>query len=843
MTHSAVRAMLKRFDAQPLKRHPPETPQAVEATAAGLLERHEGMSGTRRSAAVAALTSLAKGANDSTFSSSRTDRKRKSRSAHNDQQEEAEQKEESASKVPRASLDPVPREPDAMQIDDGEAPALEEKQAAMEEKEQEGQEEEQQQQVADAVATSQANLPTSPRLSAPSRAQHQVYADRIHEELQARELQLHTVPGDGNCLLASVLLGCQAIGIDVCKERGLKRAHASCLRPFLAAWIRQHKQLLFDLSGGDESWRGEAVALGRNGSFHVAKERLTLDGCLELFADQTLRAYDIPWRSMQPGAAPTNLCDYFPQLLAVALELRIVLIKTHGPAETVGMRDKSGELVADASRQVVLVQSIRQNHWNAALPLHPVTAVAAAAVLSSPPRSSSSLSAACAATPATPATPSSVATSADLEWRNGASARRRIFADPPAADAAQAQGAFEHAAQQPYEEAEAATKAVVRAMCRIQELVTLLQRTHQNHKARVRDCALPDADGDVLREMLALQAAVPFPCDGGPPCFYASSSMVEEWTSDIEDLEAALGTPFHPTSPEPVDDVAAKQVCQRLSEWLLQMQDAESEPSFMAMLLLMKKLLCVDQLRPPINDDEQPPHQVFELHALFCRLLVEPRVWSFALRLPCSSFDGSKAKAIHRAADNYVAASRAAAPDLIEQVRLLVEQCKMLAQYRLLHKAKALDSVQLEYPEEPLTVLQELHQQYPDAGPSITRSVLHQWDEELEKWQAKVNNTERKARKLERRVQRGDSRADPAAAQQARAKANMLAASAEPRGFAQCMNKSRMFFHSDKRGRDQATDASTQTSQFSQVKDAWDRLSACRLLFRQLRGFRAAVAE
>jgi hypothetical protein len=122
-----------------------------------------------------------------------------------------------------------------MQIDDGDAPVPEEQQVAMEE-------EKEKQQIVDAAATSQANLPTSPRPSAPSRAQHQLYADRIHEELQARALQLHTVPGDGDCLLTSVLLGCRAIGIDLCKERGLKKPHASCLRPFLAAWIRQHKQ-------------------------------------------------------------------------------------------------------------------------------------------------------------------------------------------------------------------------------------------------------------------------------------------------------------------------------------------------------------------------------------------------------------------------------------------------------------------------------------------------------------------------------------------------------------------------------------------------------------------------
>jgi hypothetical protein len=274
-----------------------------------------------------------------------------------------------------------------------------------------------------------------------------------------------------------------------------------------------------------------------------------LDGCLDFFADPTLRAYDIPWSSMRPGAAATNLCDYFPQLLAVALDLRIVLIKAHGPPETVGVRDKTGELIADASRQIVLVQSIRQNHWDAALPLCPVSA----APPCSPPRSPSSRSASSAATPASP---SSVATSADLELHSTAGARRRIFADPPATEEVQAQVTLEHAAQQSNEETETATKAMVHAMCRIQELVALLQRTHQNHKARVCDCALPDADGAMLREILALQEAVPFPPSDEPPSFHVSPSMVEEWTRDIEELETALGTPFHPTSPESVDDMA-----------------------------------------------------------------------------------------------------------------------------------------------------------------------------------------------------------------------------------------------------------------------------------------------
>ena len=58
----------------------------------------------------------------------------------------------------------------------------------------------------------------------------------------------------------------EAIGIDLCKERGLEQAHASCLRIYMAKWIREHKQELFKLSGGDDSWRGDAMPQPRGKS-------------------------------------------------------------------------------------------------------------------------------------------------------------------------------------------------------------------------------------------------------------------------------------------------------------------------------------------------------------------------------------------------------------------------------------------------------------------------------------------------------------------------------------------------------------------------------------------------
>jgi len=119
--------------------------------------------------------------------------------------------------------------------------------------------------------------------------QRRAYAVHVEQQLQDRRLALRIVPGNGDCILASVLLGCEAIGIDVCAEQAklASPAHASHLRVFLADWIREHRQVLFDISGGDDSWRGDAVAIRklRRGGIRcrpAAATRLTLDGCLDL---------------------------------------------------------------------------------------------------------------------------------------------------------------------------------------------------------------------------------------------------------------------------------------------------------------------------------------------------------------------------------------------------------------------------------------------------------------------------------------------------------------------------------------------------------------------------------
>jgi hypothetical protein len=215
---------------------------------------------------------------------------------------------------------------------------------------------------------------------------------------------------------------------------------------------------------------------------------MTLEDCLDLLADPSRRAYDIPWRSVQPGAAQTNLGDYLPQLIAAALEIRIVLFKAAaGPCETVGARDSFGRLLAAATREVMIVQDVRQNHWDAALPLvapappplPPSAAAAAAAVLPSalPP-----------ITTAEEKQEEKVKEKEEEEEAAPAHRGRRVFAD-------QQQGAKEPPAyaasqsllrQQLEEDARVAAKEVAKKTRRIDELVASLQVTHEDHMQRTR---------------------------------------------------------------------------------------------------------------------------------------------------------------------------------------------------------------------------------------------------------------------------------------------------------------------------------------------------------------------
>jgi DnaJ-class molecular chaperone len=55
------------------------------------------------------------------------------------------------------------------------------------------------------------------------------------------------------------------------------------------------------------------------------------------------------------------------------------------------------------------------------------------------------------------------------------------------------------------------------------------------------------------------------------------------------------------------------------------------------------------------------------------------------------------------------------------------------------------------------------------------------------------------------------------------------------------MNKSKLFFHPDKRKHNQQTSKEEQAAQFAQAKEAWACLSACRSRFQELRTFRDRV--
>ena len=587
--------------------------------------------------------------------------------------------------------------------------------------------EEEKQQLTRAIAASladQRNRPGSPAAIPSSSKQRQVAHDnRVRAELQVVNRVLRPVHGNGDCLFAAVLLGCDSIGIRVHEERRgllLTRAHASCLRAFVADWIRTHKEKLFEISGGDESWRGDypvrrtrrrsSNSSGNSNSQQQSESRMTLDDCLDLLADTSRRAYDIPWSSVQPGAAQTNLGDYLPQLIATALEIRITLLKASGPCETVGVRDSAGSsLRADTiTREVMIVQNLRQDHWDAALPLAVAAdaAVATAAVL--PP-------------------PITAEEEEDEEEEEAApNYRRRVFADQSQQqqpqqstmmlqDLVQAQqhqlqvAKDQHATSllQLEEEARLAAKEVAKKTRRIDELVATLQVTHSNHMQRVQS-AVNEADvtSELLQQISTLQTSLPS-SDGNDderPFFHVPQALVDQWALDIEELEVALGSPFRPSNyspPEPLDDTAAQQVCARMTECLRWLESNDELP-FAHKVLMAKKLLCVDQLRPPVEEEGNSPsssssssYQLLELRALLLRLFATDVMWSFALRLPVSFFEKSKSKMQRQSAGFYVKAAQAAAPDVLHQSRLLVEQCKVLDHGGLLRKAKQLNSVAL----------------------------------------------------------------------------------------------------------------------------------------------------
>ena len=53
------------------------------------------------------------------------------------------------------------------------------------------------------------------------------------------------------------------------------------------------------------------------------------------------------------------------------------------------------------------------------------------------------------------------------------------------------------------------------------------------------------------------------------------------------------------------------------------------------------------------------------------------------------------------------------------------------------------------------------------------------------------------------------------------------------------MQKSRMFFHTDKRLHDKSASDEEKAAQFASANEAWDQLNACRSHFQELRQFQA----
>ena len=232
--------------------------------------------------------------------------------------------------------------------------------------------------------------------------------------------------------------------------------------------------------------------------------------------------------------------------------------------------------------------------------------------------------------------------------------------------------------------------------------------------------------------------------------------------------------------------------------------------------------------------EKHPPYQLHELRALLLRLATTNAVWN-SITLPLSYLVRDRSKLQRRPAIFYVNAAAAVAPDDVQQqARLTVEQCRVLDSGGQLLSVQRLDSLELNYPDAPIGVLWELHKQCPNAGPQLEYSTLEQFDQEASAWQRETEELERHAVRLE------EEQEQSAAARQARAAVTHRQATVPPpRGFLQCMQKSRLFFHTDKRQRDTTASDEDKSAQFARVNGAWDELNACRLLFQELRGFRA----
>jgi hypothetical protein len=457
----------------------------------------------------------------------------------------------------------------------------------------------------------------------------------------------------------------------------------------------------------------------------------------------------------------------------------------------------------------------------------------------------------------------------DEQPERSLSQRHRTYADPSSSQQQQQQQPSPpqpRSVEQQLAEARAAllqqqteleerARALVNATCRIESLVHWMELTCVDHVARVSDPddlgATRDDTADALQEIAELQAQrwLPQPSDG--PHFYAvTEGMVAEWVADLEVLEVALRGPYAPC-PRIVAPRQAQAVVDQLRAMWAQLE--EPPPGglpFVQVLLMSKKLYCIDQLRPCDEEVEGRPAiswQVLELGALFMQVAAHDTMWFYMLRWPFRFLEKGAGELTNRAASNYARAAVAAAPDVAQQARLLFEYCQSLQRIGQLHRAQHLGADEiaqgLQYPEEPMRVLNELHAKYaPAAGPLLTNFMLELLEERSgwseDDWTDELASVGAHAAELERQLQRDKAAGTSSTmttieeqqqqAEQARCDADTLAAC--PHSFSAAMKKSLRFLHPDKR-RDNA-DAHAECAR---ANAAWNQLDACRIHFHQLR--------
>jgi len=734
------------------------------------------------------------------------------------------------------------------------------------------------------------------------------YSAHVASALSAADYQLRKIHADGDCLFAATILGCEALDtVDLSKEQGQPLTHASHLRVFMAEWIRAHKNLLFQLSGGDDTWRGEmfqprAPRTAKRRGRALPVRRRTLDDCLDLLADTTERKYDIAWQSTEPDSPAFNLGDCMPLLVAHALRIRIVLVKAVGTPEIACERDPFDQLTVDGAREIVVVQSVRLDHWDAALPRSPAVADRLPPSVAMGLEGAGALAGDSCTTPRRkptdsdqvhPSTPSSTSGFADgsLTPNSGSSrdghgsVRRRIFAMPSAehvqqlekqladARAALAQANIDHAsnvqnqlaqqATQLQEQAHAHARSVAHIASQIYGLVHRIETIGAVHQQRIRngETQADDPVLDLLQQISAQQDALDelvgaMGDDHWLQQMRISQPMLAEWREQIAELEEALAAPFLPgaTPSDRVTAAQAERVCELLTQWLKQLQ-AEREPTYIQLLLLVKKLQCVDELLPshrrytdPVTARKvTPPSAVCEVDALLSRAMLCPRLLGFVLRFPFRAFK-SRADSLRQRCSERYAAAVTRADSLVEQVRLLLAKCEMLAENNALaeiNNIAALSWLSDSFPSSAFDTLQRLHavvDQTLSAGPALTLEKLLL----VEMRDAAV----READRLELQL----SAEPPAASQDAAARRRAVSAARtvanehierEPQSFNAWKNNSRAAFHPDRRVADTGTSFEVKNQQAAEVLEAWQKLQNIYEILKPLRMYqvRAEAAE